>query len=261
MKKIFLMFFTVFLSVLMPMPSAFAGANCQEKQPDPLMLAKAGEKALQLQKILNQHNARVVIVSRVGSDMSKYGIHFTHAAFIAKDLPGYQGKWTVVHLLNQCGTARSAIYRQGLFNFFADDLHTMDFSFSVPSVDVQNKILALLKAPHKLHNPHYSMLAYPFSTQYQNSNQWVLEVLTAAESGAKNREDVQQVLVTNNFKPGYVQIDGMTKFGANLFSANVQFDDHPRAEQQSGNYSVITVDSLLNYLKQRNTLVLDRRVA
>jgi hypothetical protein len=34
--------------------------------------------------------------------------------------------------------------------------------------------------PASVYHPGYNMVAYPWSTAYQNSNQWLLEMLAAA---------------------------------------------------------------------------------
>ncbi len=46
----------------------------------------------------------------------------------------------------------------------------------------QRRIGALLSAGAggRLHEAHYNLVAYPWSTEYQNSNQWVLETIAAA---------------------------------------------------------------------------------
>jgi len=55
-----------------------------------------------------------------------------------------------------------------------------------------------------MHQPHYSMVAYPWSTKYQNSNQWAIELLAAAlapEGAITSREMAQAWLKQSGFAP------------------------------------------------------------
>ncbi|MDF3055264.1 MAG: hypothetical protein K0Q74_1171 [Gammaproteobacteria bacterium] len=251
-KKILFLLICIFSLSNIFSINAFAGSSCEEKKPNPAVLAAAGNRAILLKNTLDNLNPQVALIARVGSNMEKYNMHFTHAAFVVRDYPGYKGKWTVVHLLNQCGTGNSSIYAQGLLNFFADDLYSMDFKIIVPDKKLQTNLAAVLKSPLKLslHNNHYSMLAYPFATRYQNSNQWILEVLVSANEGVRSREAIQQTLRESGFEPATIKVDGLTAIGAKMFKANVQFDDHPQTERNSGSYSVVSVKSLVSYLQQ-----------
>ena len=141
-----------------------------------------------------------------------------------------------------------------------DDLFNMDFQISVPTDAVQQKILKTLYSPAKLalHDTHYSMLAFPFATRYQNSNQWVLEILTSALTGEQTRAAVQKDLASTGFKPSVIQISHFSKLGAHLFKANVSFDDHPAAEQHSNRFSIVSVDSVIRYLDDHHNLSLNK---
>ncbi len=103
-------------------------------------------------------------------------------AFVVRDHP--KGKWTVVHELNECGTDRSGLYDQGLGTFFLDDLFAYDAAILVPSPTSQARLAQVLstRIPQQLHSRRYNMLSYAWSTQYQNSNQWVLETYAAGAS-------------------------------------------------------------------------------
>jgi len=236
---------------------AWAGTTCESIKVDPRVLSRASEQALALKQTLDRFKPKVALLARVGSDVSKYGMHYTHMAFVVKNYPGAEGQWTVIHLLNQCGTSQSNIYAQGLANFFMDDLFSLDYQLTLLKPALQTKLYALLTSPLKLslHNNSYNMLAYPFSNEYQNSNQWVLEVITAANNASASREQVQEILTETGYVPTKIDIGGMSKFGAQFFRNNIKFDDHPQNEQSSGKYSVVSVNSVIAYLKLQGLLV------
>jgi hypothetical protein len=103
-----------------------------------------------------------------------------------------------------------------------------------------------------MHQPSYNMLAYAFSTRYQNSNQWVLEMVAAASAApgeVETREEAQRWLRQAGFAPGTVQIDAATRLGARMFRANVAFDDHPFGQRMAGEIDTITVDAIERFLR------------
>jgi hypothetical protein len=96
------------------------------------------------------------------------------------------------------------------------------------------------------------MLAYPFSTEYQNSNQWVLEGLASAMSRdleIKNRQQAQQWLKLMNYQPTELKINTLKRLGGRMFRANIAFDDHPTDRRMSGKIDTITVDSIVSFLQ------------
>jgi hypothetical protein len=114
--------------------------------------------------------------------------------------------------------------------------------------------------PRALHETKYNVVAYPFATDYQNSNQWVLEVLAAAMAQADGapaivkREQAQQWLRQHKYQPSVLHIGLGKRVGARLFVANATTTDHPAGERISGNYSVVTVESVFDFLHQRSQL-------
>lgn len=231
---------------------AYAGTSCEGKSPNPAYLAEVGDRAIYLKKVLDQLHPQVALIARVGSNLEKYHLHYSHVAYVVHDYPGRKGQWTVVHLLNQCGTDHSSIYTQGLFNFFMDDLYNLDFEVITPNPQLQAKLYTALTSPLKLqmHDPHYSMLAYPYAIQYQNSNQWVLEVLAAANYNVNSRASAQRVLHQNHYTPTTLQVSAISQLGASLFKTNIKFDDHPPQERQDRRYSIVTVDSVVDFLNR-----------
>jgi hypothetical protein len=148
-----------------------------------------------------------------------------------------------------------------LANFFFDDMFAWDALIITPSPELQTQIVAQLKNTstlQNLHQPHYNMLAYPFSTQYQNSNQWVLEVLATAMNGAVNvtsqadRGASQQWLKQAGYTPSMLRIPTLQRLVGRMFKANIAFDDHPNGDRYAGKIAVATVESVADFIKQRD---------
>jgi hypothetical protein len=99
------------------------------------------------------------------------------------------------------------------------------------------------------------MVAYPFSTKYQNSNQWALEIFAAAEARdamITSRDQAQQWLKFAGYEPTEIKLDTLTRFGARLTKANIAFDDHPSELRWSSRIRTVTVDSVFNFVSKRD---------
>lgn len=231
--------------------AAHAGTACEEKAPDAGAFTKGMKLAERTRAVLEDGDAQVVLIARVGQDLSKYGLRYSHMAYVWRDHP--QGRWMVVHELNQCGTAESALFNEGLANFF-QDLHAYEARIVVPSADVQQRLAAMLasQTPLRLHSPRYNMLAYPFATTYQNSNQWLLESWAAAMSPfpVTERAQAQAWLKLANYQPITLDIPAMTRLGGRMFRANVAFDDQPFDRRMAGRIDTVTVESVVRFVHQ-----------
>jgi hypothetical protein len=234
---------------------ALAGRSCEEQPPAAEATVKALQLATAVQRKLEESGAQVALIGRSGQNLEKYGVRYSHFGFVWRDHP--KGRWSVIHQLNHCGTADSAIYDQGLGNFFLDDLWRMEAVVLVPNPETQSRLAALLaKGDHlHLHTSRYNMLAYAFSTRYQNSNQWALEVLAKAESRdatISTRGEAQQWLRLVGYAPQEIRLDALTRLGARVTRANVSFDDHPSDLRWSDRIRTVTVDSVFAFVRKRD---------
>jgi hypothetical protein len=100
------------------------------------------------------------------------------------------------------------------------------------------------------HTEAYNMLAYPWSTTYQQSNQWALETLAGAmDANATTRRQAQAWLQLHDYQPTTLHLGPMTRLGARMTRANVAFDDHPNEKRFSDRIETVTVDSVLVWLR------------
>ncbi|MBX3609447.1 MAG: DUF2145 domain-containing protein [Hydrogenophaga sp.] len=233
--------------------AAHAGRACDTHPltPNALMrgMALAQHTAEALDAEHARSGARVVLLARAGQDLSRYGLRYSHLGWAWKT---DDGPWRVLHKLNDCGTAVGAIHRQGLGEFFLDDLWRHEASWVVPTPAVQAPLLAILSQPERalaMHTRDYNMVAYPWSTRYQQSNQWGIEVLAAAlEPGIRDREQAQAWLRFKGYQPTTLRLGPLTRLGARVGSAHIAFDDHPNAQRFSDRIDTVTVDSVWRWL-------------
>ncbi|RDZ27618.1 DUF2145 domain-containing protein [Lysobacter silvisoli] len=234
-------------------PPALAGTHCETQTVPAEKVAAAAATALRVAQALDQADAPAALVARVGTDLSAQGLVYSHVGFAVRDHAN--GRWTVVHLLNECGSDRSRLYAQGLVNFFSDDLVNQDARIVWLQPAQAQRLAARMQAlPQRaLHQPHYSLIARPGSKEYQNSTAWVLEMLAASAdegAGIGDRRAAYRRAQADGFKPDRIHVPYTKRVLGGLFAANVAFTDHPVATRLSGDYPVVTVRSIFDYLQR-----------
>jgi hypothetical protein len=236
---------------------ANAGTQCRNVALSPAQFASAAQSAKRVIEQLEKADKPLALLARNGTDLSKHGLHYSHMAFVVRDHA--EGRWRVMHLLNQCGTKKSGVYVQGLVNFFADDLVSQDFRIVWPDAQISQTLLSVLSNPKivQLHDADYNLISHPQSKQHQNSTAWILDVLMAAQLQEPQRFDrrsAQAMQLTQSFTPDVIHISYGKRIAGGLFGSNVDFTDHSVATRLAGDYKVITVRSILRFLEQHKKI-------
>jgi hypothetical protein len=252
---------TLMLALALP-SGAQAGSACEPKKTDAAAFVKAMQLAEQSLRALDASGAQVALIARAGQDLSQYGQRYSHMGYAWRDHP--KGRWLVVHELNLCGSTQSALFDEGLANFFLDDMFAYEAAILVPGPASQARIAAMLasRTPLRLHVGRYNMLSFAFSTSYQNSNQWLLETYaaSASERPPGQRGQAQAWLMRAGYRPVTVHIPALTRLGARMFRANIAFDDHPFERRMAGRIDTVTVDSVLRFVRQQDPEARDIQV-
>ncbi len=239
---------------------AHAGRSCEPQAPEARNVARAMVLAEHTARMLDASGAQVVVLARAGQDLSAYGLRYSHLGLAYRDGERWRegGKgpavWRVVHKLNQCGSAVASIYRQGLGEFFLDDLHEYQAGVVLLRADVQAALLPALRDNQRLaqlHTARYNMVAYPWAQSYQQSNQWAIETLAmAVDVNATTRSRAQAWLQLQGYQPTTLHISAFKRLGARMTAANVAFDDHPSDKRFSDRIETVTVDSVFAWLNR-----------
>ena len=266
---------------------ATAGRPCQEEPPGEPDIARGMALAEHVQQSLDASGAQVVLLARAGQDLQKYGLRYSHlgiayrealppaspASTPAASAPGPtpagpatlqpappapgdvpRTAWRIAHKLNECGTAHASVYRQGLGEFFLDSPFRYDAAYVILTPETQAALLPLLRDNARLvqmHTPAYSVVAYPWATTYQQSNQWALETLASAlEPHAHTRTQAQAWLQLRDYQPTVLHLGPLTRLGGRITKANVAFDDHPNSKRFSDHIETVTVDSMFDWARR-----------
>lgn len=236
-------------------PPAHAGRTCEQRPPTADAVSRGLALAERTAAALDASGGSVVVLARAGQDLSAHGLRWSHFGFAYRT--AQRGPWRVVHKLNHCGATDAALYRQGLGEFFLDDPFRYEAAYVVLDPALESALLNVLaddRAVQRLHAADYNMVAYPWSTRFQQSNQWALETLAAARGGegVRSRTDAQAWLRQAGYRPSTLQLGTMQRLGARLTSANITFDDHPTGERFAGRIETVTVDSVFAWLVRAN---------
>jgi hypothetical protein len=235
---------------------AQAGRSCEARKTTPQVVERGMKLAEQTAAALDAEHTRsgtrVVALGRAGQDLSKYGLRYSHFGWAYKTP---EGPWRVAHKLNECGTAVGHLYRQGLGEFFLDDLWRYEAVYAVPTPEVQQHLLAVLQDTARtrtLQQPAYSMVSYVWGRKYQQSNQWALETLAVAmePTTVQTRDQAQAWLQFKGYTPTTLKLGPLTRMGGRVGSANIAFDDHPGEKRFSDRIETVTVDSVMTWLQR-----------
>ncbi|MEM1091350.1 MAG: DUF2145 domain-containing protein [Pseudomonadota bacterium] len=244
----------VVLTLLIADP-ALAGQPCEQRSHTVEQLSNGMELASRTARALDREAVSVGVIARMGQDLSKWQQRYSHIGLVYRSSePGADPIWRVVHKLNDCGSDRANVYRQGLAEFFTDGPFDWETAIVPLTPEFAEEILPALTDDPKLltglHEPRYSMVSYVWGTRYQQSNQWALETLAMLlNPEIRTRRQAQRWLMAESYRADRLRLGTLTRLGARVTKANVAFDDHPSRLRFTGRIDTTTADSVLRWLE------------
>ena len=196
----------------------------------------------------------IMLIGRQGDNYEKDGVKYTHMAFLLR-YPS--GEMEVCHLINDYSCNKSTIRVNSLEEFFSDGLYKFDHAVWGLDKNRQEGLLKLLYSDLEiLHQPKYSAIPSPAMTNYQNCNQWALEMLTAAShpdllaapSLEERRAAMQRQLHDEGYKPAIKNLNLLTQPLVPLAAPYVKLDDHTKTERLQGKLRFSSVKSVVDHL-------------
>jgi hypothetical protein len=197
-----------------------------------------------------------VLISRSGLDLERFHIRYSHAAIATRGDDG----WTARQLYYACDESRPRIYDQGLAGFtMGIDNPALGYVAIVrmPAGAGQSLRAAALDNPRSLRllAAAYSANAYPYSTRYQNCNQWVAEMFASAwgglEDGEQLRERAQDWLRSASYAPEPVDVGSHLLMFAAPFVPLLHLDDHPQDDLYAMQMKISLPAALEAFVHQR----------
>ena len=205
-----------------------------------------------VEKVLAAKGARVAIVARKGRPQSEMpeGMHFTHTAFaVATEIPTPDGRKVPGYVLYNAyqqdkNPAVSDLVLDYPVDFFAK-VFELEAGIIIPSPELQKRLLAVIASPtyKALHDPHYSVIANPYTLGRQNCTEFVLDVIISAQY---QTDDLQKIKAYEkaSFVAQKVNVNPFKLMLGSLFSAEVSTSDQPDAPVTA------TFETIGQYLKK-----------
>ena len=209
---------------------------------------------------LERSGQGVALVSRAGTDLSRFEMRYSHAGLALK--ASDNTPWSVRQLYYVCDEASPKLYDQGLAGFLIGanqaELGFLSVVLFPPAQGAELERAALDKRRAlQLLAIDYSANAYPFSPRYQNCNQWVAELLAATlgnlgEGGVDElRPQAQAWLKAQGYRPATFEIGFKPLlWGAAAFIPWVHNDDHPTEDLAAARYLVSMPASIEGFVQQ-----------
>lgn len=209
--------------------------------------------AAEVRAALAQSGAPAALIARSGTDLSRFGLRYSHAAVALAE--GLDTPWAVRQLYYDCAERQPRLYDQGLAGFVLGsdnaDVGYVHLLLLPPDAAAPLAAAALDKPlALGLLNARYSANAYPFSTTYQNCNQWVAELLAAATAGLRSRDEAQAWLRAEGYAPEPVRASPWLML-AGRFAPWLHFHDHPDELLNAGQVQTSLPDSVYTFAQQR----------
>lgn len=214
--------------------SSSSSSEAEQTHYTPEQIIKFAKK---VEKTLAAKGARVAILARMGRPRSELpeGMHFTHVAFAVyseittsdgRQVPGY----AIYNLYQQNGRPDvSDLVQDFPVDFFAG-VAELEAGIIVPSAELQKRLLEVIASPayEALHDPHYSVIANPYTLGRQNCTEFVLDVTNAA---IYQTNDISRIKANAKayFVAQKVNVNPFKLMLGAMFSDEVSTSDQPSA--------------------------------
>lgn len=226
-------FVIVLLCALLIAPGAAkASRSGGEVHFQPEQIVKFAKK---VEKTMAAKGAHVAVLARVGrprKDLPE-GIGYTHTALAVyslitttdgRQLPGY----AIYNLYQREKEPNvSDLVVDYPVDFFSG-VQVLEAGIVIPSPELQRRLLAVIGSEtyRKLHNPNYSVIANPYTLEYQNCTEHTLDVLVAA---IYRTDDIKQIKANEKayFVAQAVNVSPIKLALGSIFSAEVATSDQP----------------------------------
>ncbi|MBI5919632.1 MAG: DUF2145 domain-containing protein [Nitrosomonadales bacterium] len=246
----------VFLSLTLLLSAgqgyANSGSSSQAAEAPHFSAEQIIQFAKKVEKTLAAKGARVAVLARMGRPASELpeGMHFTHVAFAVysqittadgRNVPGY----AIYNLYQRDGKPDvSDLVQDFPVDFFAG-VQVLEAGIIVPSPELQKRLLEVIASPtyQALHNPHYSLIANPYTLDKQNCTEHTLDVIHAA---IYQTADINKIKA--NEKAYYVaqpvNVSPFKLLLGSTFSSEISISDHP------GKPVTATFETIGSYLQK-----------
>lgn len=208
--------------------------------------------AKRVERRLAKDGALVAVVARVGRPPGELppGVHYTHVGLAVYSristrgggqLPGY----AMYNLYQDAARPdRSTLVQDYPADFFSG-VYALEAGIVVPKPELQRRLLAMVAdgGYRRLHNPHYSVLANPYDTRFQNCTGFVLDLLMSALYGTQDMARIETDIKAY-FRATPIAVDPLKLALGSMLRQELSL-----ADQQDG-VRTATFESLVAFMRE-----------
>lgn len=189
---------------------------------------------------LEASGKRLALISRSGLDLQRFGVRYSHSGFSLK--ASGNTPWSVRQLYFACDEQRPRIFDQGISGFLLgmDDPSAGFVSLVLLPAEAEAAVEQAALDDHlagRLLGGRYSANAFPYSVQYQNCNQWLIEMLAAAWGLPGQVDDLrpkaQAWLHAQAYRPTQFERVFPPPMLLGSMVSLLHHDDHPREDLEN----------------------------
>ncbi len=243
------------------------------------------DRVLRFAAVVRQHldssGERLALISRAGLGLQRFGMRYSHAGISLLD--SAETPWAVRQLYVDCDDRRPRLFDQGLSAFLLGAERPDQGWVSVvwlpvhAAAPLEAAVRNNARALTFLH-PRYSANAYAGSVEFQNCNQWVLEMMADAWESAAASDDparptadrtttastaspaaitdarrraAQAWLRDRSYEPAVFDVRSGWLMMAGFFIPWIHNRDHPSADVEALRYRVTMPASIEAFVRQQ----------
>jgi hypothetical protein len=252
MKKLLSIILLPLIMLSLTTSSAYAGsAQTNKAKLDPVEIASF---AKDVEKYAAIKGARAFIIGRVGrpaKDLPK-DIEFTHTAVaLYSSIKLADGKTVNGYAIHNLYQDAEQVNRSSLIIDYPTDffwgVNELKAGIIIPTVELQQRLIATIASGKNqtLHNSNYSVIANPFTDQFQNCTEHTLDILNAAIYQTTNKQKLK-LNAEAHFTPQQVHTSPFKLMLGSMILDDVSTKDH------KGKVFTATFTTIANYLQQNN---------
>lgn len=235
LMKVLLLFILASTCDHIAVAAGFSSSSSSEAEQPHFKAEQIIKFSKKVEKTLAAKGARVAILARMGRPASELpeGMHFTHVAFVVyseittkdgRKLPGY----AIYNLYQQNDHPDISDLVQDYPVDFFSGVAELEAGIIIPSAELQMRLLEVISSPTyaALHDPHYSVIANPYTLGRQNCTEFVLDVTNAA---IYRTGDINKIKANEKayFVAQKVNVNPFKLILGSMFSKEVSTADQP----------------------------------
>lgn len=242
----------VFITLLAGLPTGVWAGNLPSGEPI-YEFKQVATLAKGLERVLASKRVYVALVARVGqpADIIPPDVIYSHVAYAVYSkiktsdgrlIPGY----AIYNLyVGDLKNGVSTLAQDYPVDYFAD-IYDLKVGVIIPNAKLQMALLKIIFSDSygKLLNPRYSALANPFTNEYQNCTEFVLNVLFAAIYKTDNMRQIK-LDIRSYFVPQPIQVDGLK-----LAFATMTMPELITTEDHAGPVATTTFPSIAAFMNK-----------